>query len=138
MNEQKIIVQTTVNVLPDKTWEFYTNPKHIMNWKFASEDWKCPNALNDLTVGGKHFVRMEAKDGSFGFDFEAVYDEIEKDKFFKYTMSDGRKLSAIFTELNGHTNLKLSFDPDEQYSADMQRKGWQAILDNFKKYVESQ
>ena len=138
MNEPKIIVQTTVALPADKVWEFYTNPQHIMKWNFASEDWKCSAASNDLTVGGRHFVRMEAKDGSFGFDFEAIFDDISIGNYYKYTMSDGRRLTANFSFVDGHTSVKLSFDPDEQYSADMQRKGWQAILDNFKKYVESQ
>ncbi len=138
MPDRKIKVEVVLQVSADEAWEFYTNPQHIMKWNFASDKWKCPSASNDLTVGGRHFARMEAKDGSLGFDFEATYSEIEIGKNFKYTMPDGRKLSAKFDDLAGHTKLALCFDPDEEYAREMQQEGWQKILNNFKKYVESQ
>ena len=137
MINEKIIVLTTVDVAAEKAWDYYTNPLHIVNWKFASDDWICPAAANEMHVGGRHFARMEAKDGSFGFDFEAVYDEIEMGKNFKYTMTDGRNLCAQFEDLKGNTKITLRFDPDQEFSPEMQREGWQAILNNFKKYVEN-
>jgi uncharacterized protein YndB with AHSA1/START domain len=121
----------------NKVWYYYTNPEHIMKWNFASDDWYCPYASNDLRVGGKYSVRMEAKDGSFGFDFEAVYDEVDPNKQIGYTMPDGRRAKVTFYELNHRTTVKVNFDPETENSVEIQRGGWQAILDNFKKYTES-
>lgn len=87
----KITIESTIAANPKKVWESWVEPKHITKWNFATDDWQCPSATNDLRVGGKYAARMEAKDGSFGFDFEAVYDEVVEQKKITYTMGDGRK-----------------------------------------------
>jgi uncharacterized protein YndB with AHSA1/START domain len=120
-----------------KAWEYYTGPEHIVNWNFASDDWCCPKASNDLKPGGKYSARMEAKDGSFGFDFEAIYDEVIPLEKIVYTMLDGRQASINFNAANKQTEVVVSFDAETQNSIELQRDGWQAILNNFKKYTES-
>ena len=137
MNATKITVQATISADSGKVWEFYTNPKHITKWNFASDDWHCPSAENDMRVGGKYKARMEAKDGSFGFDFEATYDEVVGKDKFTYTMPDGRQVTTRFERLGDKTKVIITFDAESENSEEMQRGGWQAILDNFKKYVEA-
>jgi uncharacterized protein YndB with AHSA1/START domain len=137
MNTSKITIDTTISATPEKVWNCWTQPNHITHWNFASDDWSCPSAENDLTVGGKYKARMEAKDGSFGFDFEAVYDKVEHLKTLSYTMGDGRAATTTFEETNGSTKVTTTFDAETENSIEMQRDGWQAILNNFKKYVES-
>lgn len=137
MSATKITVQTTVSAKKEKVWDYYTNPAHITKWNFASDDWQCPSAENDMRVGGLYKARMEAKDGSFGFDFEAVYDEINTGNSFTYTMMDGRKASVRFEDLGDETGITVVFDAEGQNSEEMQRGGWQAILNNFKKYAEA-
>jgi uncharacterized protein YndB with AHSA1/START domain len=136
MNTTPITIASTVAAKPDKVWQCWTDPKHITQWNFASDDWCCPSANNDLKAGGKYRARMEAKDGSFGFDFEAIYDEIDEFKKIVYTMTDGRKVVTLFEDERDSTTVTTTFDAEDQNSIDMQRDGWQAILDNFKKYVE--
>ena len=133
----KIKIRTVVVAPLKKVWDSWTDPKHIIKWNFAPDDWQCPRASNDLTVGGKYSARMEAKDGSVGFDFEATYDEISEQKKITYTMGDGRKATTKFEDMGGTTKITTTFDAEIQNSEDMQKNGWQAILDNFKKYVES-
>lgn len=137
METTKISVGTTVTGNPKKIWDFWTRPEHIVKWNFASSDWHCPKAENDLRVGGKLRSRMEAKDGSFGFDFEAVYDEVSDQKKIAYTMGDGRRAITNFEVADGKTVVTTEFDAENTYPLDMQRDGWQAILENFKKYVEA-
>ncbi len=132
----KITIQTTISADKKKVWDYYTDPKHIVNWNFASDDWCCPSAENDLRVGGKYKARMEAKDKSVGFDFEATYDEIVMGEKFTYTMDDGRKVAVSFENNSGKTKVTIIFDAEEENSVEMQRQGWQAILNNFKKYTE--
>ncbi|WP_036383804.1 SRPBCC family protein [Muricauda sp. MAR_2010_75] len=136
MAHSKIKIDATINANLEKVWECWTQPEHITQWNFASEDWCCPQAKNDLRVGGKYVARMEAKDGSFGFDFEAVYDKIIPLEKISYTMTDGRQAITIFDEMGDTTQVTTTFDPEDQNPLDMQREGWQAILNNFKKYVE--
>lgn len=136
MSKNKITVQTTISANHAKVWDYYTNPQHITYWNFASSDWQCPVASNDMRVGGKYMARMEAKDGSFGFDFEAIYDEVIEEVGFTYTMGDGRQASATFEGLGDQTMVIINFDAESENSVEMQRNGWQAILDNFKNYVE--
>ncbi len=131
-----IKIQTTVSKDPQTTWDCYTLPEHIVNWNFASEDWHCPEAENEMTVGGKYRARMEAKDGSFGFDFEGVYQHIKPGESFGYQLEDGRNIEVIFKPQGDSTEVTVTFDADEQNPIDMQRNGWQAILDNFQKYTE--
>lgn len=137
MKTTKVTVSTIINAEPKKVWDYWTKPEHITKWNFASDDWHCPSAENDLRVGGKMNSRMEAKDGSFGFDFEAIYDEIKDRKRIVYTMLDGRVVETDFESLGGKTKVITTFDAESQNPVDMQKDGWQAIIDNFKKYVES-
>ncbi|HEY0677699.1 MAG TPA: SRPBCC domain-containing protein [Chitinophagaceae bacterium] len=132
---EKVKIDSLINAAPEEVWECYTNPDHIVNWNFATPEWCCPSATNNLTVGGKYIARMEAKDGSFGFDFEAIYDEIVIPKKLAYTMSDGRKAIVSFNDLNGKTQAEIIFDAETENSIELQKAGWQAILDNFAKYV---
>ncbi len=131
-----IKIENTINAPILKVWEAYTEPKHIVNWNFASEDWFCPKAESDFRVGGKYQARMEAKDGSFGFDFEAEFDEIKPEEKLVYTIADGRKVITSFQKENNQTKIITEFEAENQNPVEMQREGWQAILDNFKKYVE--
>lgn len=133
----QITVQTLINAPVQKVWEFYTAPEHIMKWNHASSDWSCPKAENDLRVGGVFNYRMESKDGKEGFDFKGMYFEIIPDKFIAYNFGD-RKASVEFREEAGFTNLIVTFDPETENPVEMQKSGWQAILDNFKKCVESE
>lgn len=132
----KITIEAVVAATPNKVWETWTDPKHITKWNFASDDWQCPSASNDLKVGGKYVARMEAKDGSFGFDFEAIYDEVIDQKKISYTMGDGRQATTRFEDLGGKTKVTTTFDAEGTNPEEMQRAGWQAILNNFKKYAE--
>jgi uncharacterized protein YndB with AHSA1/START domain len=136
MEKDKITVQTTVNKNVERVWECWTDPEHITQWNFAADSWCCPKAENDLKVGGKYRARMEAKDGSFGFDFEAVYDEVVKHKKISYTMTDGRQATTTFETSGTGTLVTTVFDPENQNPLEMQEGGWQAILNNFKAYVE--
>lgn len=136
MKASKVTVEATVNAETKKVWDCWTTPEHITKWNFAAEDWQCPKAENDLRVGGKYFARMEAKDGSFGFDFRAVYDEVIDGKKITYTMGDGRQATTTFENLDGITKVTTVFDAENSNPIDMQQEGWLAILNNFKKYVE--
>ena len=137
MNVTKITIESIISASTKKVWDCYTLPEHITKWNFASDDWHCPKAENDLRVGGKLKSRMEAKDGSFGFDFEAIYDEVINHKKISYNLTDGRQVITVFENQNGKTTVTTTFDAETQNSVELQRNGWQAILDNFKKYVES-
>ncbi|MES2004852.1 MAG: SRPBCC family protein [Bacteroidota bacterium] len=137
MSATKITVQATISADAKKVWDYYTSPEHITKWNFASDDWQCPRAANDMRVGGKYSARMEAKDGSWGFDFEAVYDEVVDGERFSYTMPDGRQASMVFQHLGNHTEVIVTFDAETMNSVEMQKGGWQAILDNFKRYAEN-
>lgn len=135
-NAANITVEATIAADNKKVWDYWTKPEHITKWNFASDDWHCPRAENDLRVGGKMKSRMEAKDGSFGFDFEAVYDEIIDGKKIVYTIADGRKVTTGFENGNGGTKITTVFEAEDQNPAAMQQAGWQAILEHFKKYTE--
>lgn len=137
METAKIKVEAIVSSEISKTWDAYTKPSHITKWNFASEDWHCPKAENNLKAGGKYLARMEAKDGSFGFDFTAIYDEVLQQERLVYTLADGRQASVEFSTTTKGTRITVAFDPESENSIDMQRDGWQAILNNFKKYLES-
>lgn len=132
-----ITVQSNINAPINKVWECWTSPEHITKWSFASDDWHTPYAENDLRVGGKFKSTMAAKDGSMSFDFEGEYTLMEQNKAIKYVMADGRKVDVYFTETSTGIEVIESFDPETVNPEEMQRGGWQAILDNFKKYVES-
>ncbi|HTN47430.1 MAG TPA: SRPBCC family protein [Flavipsychrobacter sp.] len=137
MQSTKLTVSTTVDKDINTVWDCYTQPQHITQWNFATDDWQCPTAENDLQAGGKYKARMEAKDGSFGFDFEAIYDEVEDKKKLAYTMTDGRQAITDFKDVNGKTIVTTAFDPESVNPVEMQQQGWQMILENFRKYSET-
>ena len=137
MNNTKITVETNIAADVKKVWEYWTKPEHITKWNFASDDWHCPKAENDLRVGGKMKSRMEAKDGSFGFDFVAAYDEVVESERIAYTIADGRQVITTFQCLGDNTKVATVFDAENENPVEMQKGGWQAILNNFKKYVEA-
>lgn len=137
MSPTKITISATVKTDAKKAWDAYTLPQHITKWNFASDDWQCPSAENDLRIGGKYKARMEAKDGSFGFDFEAVYDEVIPQQKITYTMGDGRKATTLFESANGITKVTTTFDAESENPIEMQQQGWQMILNNFVKYTET-
>lgn len=134
---KRITVTTTVNAPVAKVWKTWNTPADIMQWNTPDPSWHTPSSENDLRDGGKFKNRMEAKDGSFGFDFEGIYDKVEHHKEITYTMSDGRSSTTLFSEQNGKTNIETTFDPETENDPEFQKQGWQAILDNFVKYVES-
>ena len=129
-------IQVHIKSSINKVWEFWTLPKHITNWNFASDDWQCPFAENDVVVGGKYRARMEAKDGSFGFDFEYTYEEVIHHQKLVYFIVDGRRVETTFRENDNSIELITRFEPEKLNSPELQQKGWQSILDNFKTYVE--
>ncbi|MFN8240258.1 MAG: SRPBCC family protein [Bacteroidales bacterium] len=132
----KIVVAATVKADSAKVWDYYTNPKHIVNWNFADPSWHCPSAENDMRVGGTYKARMEARDGSFGFDFEAVYSRITPGKEFTYEFG-GRTANVSLKSVKGYTEVVVAFDPETENPVELQKNGWQAILDNFKTYTEN-
>lgn len=133
-----INIAADVKMPKNLVWECYTSPEHIVKWNFASEDWHCPMAKNDLEVGGEYAVRMEAKDGSFGFTLKATYSHVAAGESFVFTMADDRVVSVSFSEGDGFTRVTISFEPESENPPELQQQGWQAILDNFKMYTESQ
>jgi uncharacterized protein YndB with AHSA1/START domain len=137
MEKTVIKVQTSVNAPVEKVWRTWADPEHITKWNSASPDWHTPRATNDLRTGGKFSSRMEAKDGSMGFDFEGVYDEVRDQEYIEYHMPDGRKVVTTFKDDKGKTHVTTHFDAETLNPVEMQRGGWQAIMDNFKSYTES-
>ena len=135
--KKTITVKNIIQAPVEKVWEYYTAPEHVTQWNNASEDWHTPTAENDLRAGGSFKYRMEAKDGSMGFDFGGVYDAVKTNELIAYTMGDGRKASVHFTGNGNETSVAVTFDPENQHPLEFQRDGWQSILDNFKKYVEA-
>ncbi len=133
---KKLSIEALISAPAQTVWDRWTQPEHITKWNFAVDDWCCPSAHNDLKVGGKYSARMEAKDGSFAFDFEAVYDVVVPLKKLAYTMADGRTAVTEFVAIGDKTRVTTVFDAEKQNPEDMQQSGWQAILDNFKKYAE--
>ena len=137
MEKTRITVQAKVNAPVGKVWESWSEPRHITKWCQASDDWHAPYADNDLRTGGKFKTTMAAKDGSFSFDFEGVYTLVEKHKRIEYEMSDGRKVEVTFAQEGNQTGIVETFDAENTHPVEVQRGGWQAILDNFRKYTES-
>lgn len=136
MKSQPIIIETTVKKSLDHVWEKWTLPKHVKEWNNASADWYTPEAESDLRVGGYFCYKMAAKDGSFSFDFDGVYDEVINNTRISYTLSDGRKVEVDFIDTGNEVKIVEIFDPEMENSLEMQKAGWLAILDNFKKYAE--
>lgn len=137
-DKTKVTIQADVQAPVEKVWQYWNEPDHMTQWNFAIDTWHSPWAKNDLRVGGTISARMEAKDGSFGFDFGGVYDEVELHKRIAYTLGDGRKVEIDFRDNGGSTHITETFDAENENPVDMQRDGWQAILNNFKKYAEQQ
>lgn len=136
----QITVEVWVAVSKEQAWQYWTLPEHVMRWNFASDDWCCPRALNDLQIGGVFNYRMEAKDGSVGFDFSGTYTEVEKEKSISYVMTgaDARAVSIEFEERDNGCSVRETFEAENENSLELQKMGWQSILDNFKKYTETQ
>lgn len=132
-----ITVEATIDAPVEKVWNFWTAPERITKWNNASDDWHTPRAENDLRVGGKFLSRMEARDGSMGFDFEGIYETVKTHEVIEYSMSDGRKVRVDFTVNENQTKVAEAFEAENINEAELQRKGWQNILDNFKKYTEA-
>ena len=131
-----INIMTSVDISLEKAWELWTEPEHIVHWNYASDDWQTTRAQNDLKAGGKFSYRMEAKDGSFGFDFSGVHKEVKLYTFIDSLLDDGRMLKVSFDYNDGKTFINEVFEAEMENSLELQRTGWQAILDNFKKYAE--
>ncbi len=134
--KEKIVVDVSINKSNEKVWELWTSPEHIINWYFASDDWHAPRAENDLKIGGKFSISMEAKDGSMGFDFSGTYTKLNKNKLLVYQLDDGRDVRIEFKGDDGKTTIRQIFEAEETHTIDQQKSGWQAILINFKKYAE--
>lgn len=132
----KITVETNVKAPIDKVWRAYTAPEHITKWNFASDDWHCPRATGDLRAGGKFSSRMEAKDNSFGFDFEGVYTNVVENKLIEYSFGD-RAAKVEFVPRGKDVTVRVTFDGESTHSEERQREGWQAILRNFARYAET-
>lgn len=132
-----ITIETTVNASAEKVWKTWNNPEDIIKWGVASPDWHTPCAENDLRPGGKFVYRMEAKDGSFGFDFGGVYDLVKPNEYIEYTIGDGRKVKIDFKTNGNMVHIVETFEAEGENPIEMQRAGWQAILDNFKKHTET-
>lgn len=134
----RITISTHINKPVAHVWKIWTEPEHIMQWNAASDDWHCPKATNDLRPAGKFSSTMAARDGSFSFDFAGVYDDVQLNTRIAYTMTDGRPVEILFANVNGRTLVTESFDAETEHPLEMQRAGWQAILDRFKAYAEAQ
>ena len=131
-----VTVQAIIKAHINKVWEYWTNPTHIVHWNFASADWHCPNATNNLEISGEFHYLMAAKDGSVSFDFWGTYQAIEINKQIDILLGDGRKMEVSFEETTEGTQLTERFEPETMNAVELQKTGWQLILDNFKSYVD--
>lgn len=136
-NETKsVTIETSVNAPVEKAWKYFNEPEHITKWAFASDDWHAPYAENDLRTDGKFKTTMAAKDGSASFDFEGVYTNVVPHRLIEYALADGRTVNVKFTTEGNTTKVTETFDPESENEIELQRAGWQAILDNYRKHVE--
>ena len=135
-NLTPITIEAAINAPVEKVWEYWNNPEHIKNWAFASPEWHAPNAANDLRVGGNFSTTMAARDGSMSFEFGGTYTTVEEHKLIEYVLADGRQVKIVFQADGEQTRIAETFDPETTNPLEMQRGGWQAILDNFKKLAE--
>jgi uncharacterized protein YndB with AHSA1/START domain len=136
MEKTAITIETIVKAPVEKVWKFFSDPDHITKWAQASEDWHAPYAENDLRKDGKFKTTMAAKDGSFSFDFEGVYTNVQPHKVIEYNIADGRKVNTTFSANGNETKVTQTFEPETENPLEMQKGGWQAILDSFKKHTE--
>lgn len=132
----KITIETDIQAPVEKVWKYWTQPEHIVNWSYASEDWHTPAAENDLREGGKFKSTMAAKDGSMSFDFGGVYTRVNEHKVIEYTLDDNRTVAVTFSSEGNTTKVVETFEAESENPVEFQKSGWQAILDNFKKYTE--
>ena len=132
----KLTISVAIKAPIEKVWDKMNNPEDIEQWNTASEDWHCPKAENNLTIGGSLKSTMAAKDGSFSFEFEGIYDEIIPNKLIRYHLGDQRSVEIRFEEIGNEVIVTETFDAESQNPIEMQQQGWQAILNNFKKHVE--
>lgn len=135
--KRTITIEAMVNIPAEKVWDLWNHPDHIVNWNFASDDWQCPWAKSDLKVGGAFSSRMQAKDGSMGFEFSGKFTEVVPNEKLAYQLEDGRQVKILFEEIGDATHITEKFEPETQNSMEMQEQGWQAILNNFKQYAEN-
>lgn len=133
---ESITIEACIKAPVEKVWQFWTEPRHITKWNAASDDWHTPHTENDVRAGGKFVGRMVAKNGSFGFDYAGVYDAVIPHELVEFTLADGRMATVVFTANGDETTVSETFDTETENPVEMQRKGWQAILDNFKSYAE--
>lgn len=133
---EPITIQTTINAPIEKVWQYWNEPKHITQWAFADDSWEAPAAENDLKVGGKFRTVMAAKDKSASFDFAGEYTAVQEHVLIEYEMTDGRRVKNVFETVPEGVKVTSTFDPESENPREFQKQGWQAILDNFKKYVE--
>ena len=136
MNKNTITVETIVKAPMEKVWEYWNKPEHITQWAFAQDDWEAPAAENDVRVGGTFKTTMASKDKSESFDFTGTYAAVKEHELIEYDMTDGRHVKVEFAQLPEGVKVVETFDPENENTLELQRGGWQAILDNFKKYVE--
>jgi len=136
MASNPITVRTTVNAPIEKVWNAWTQPEHIKAWAFASDDWEAPIVENDIRSGGKFKTRMQAKDGNEGFDFAGVYSNVKVHELIEYDMGDGRHVKIVFEKTPEGVKITETLDPENENTIELQRSGWQSILDNFKKHAE--
>ena len=134
--KQFVTVKAIINAPVEKVWKYWTEPEHITKWNNASPDWHSPSAQNDLRKGGQFLIRMEAKDGSMGFDFGGTYDDVIQNKKISYIMDDGRVVSIDFSSHGNSTTVTETFEAEQENPIELQKNGWQGIMDNFKRYVE--
>ena len=132
-----ITVEAAIAAPIEKIWKYWTEPDHIINWNFASDDWCAPSATNDLRIGGKFNCRMEAKDGSMGFDFEGTYTDVKENERIEYSLADARHIKIEFVQSGDKYHVIETFDAEDENPIELQKGGWQSILNNFKKYVET-
>ena len=137
MEFKKVQIGAKINQNVEKVWDYYTQPEHVVHWNHASEDWHCPSAENDLREGGRFSYTMASRDGKVSFDFEGKYDIIVPFSRISYSLEDGRTVDVLLETQSDGTSVNIEFDAEGENSIELQRQGWQAILDNFKKYVEA-
>lgn len=135
--QDPITVETTIARDVETVWKLWTGPEHIQAWNHASDDWECPKAENDLRVGGHFSAIMGAKDGSASFDFNGTYKVVDPFARIEYVMEDGREVKVGFESVEGGTKITEMFDPENLNTRELQRSGWQSILDSFRRYAES-
>ncbi len=137
MTRKQVEVKTLVRAPLKHVWTCWVTPKHVIGWNFASDDWHTPKANNELRVGGRFVYTMAAKDGSFSFDFSGTFIEITEHKKIITRLDDDRMVVVEFEDLGREVSVVETFEIEDENSEELQRQGWQAILDNFKKYSES-